>query len=260
VSGVDVDRVSVSYDGSRVLDEVTLDVSPGGWVCLIGPNGAGKTTLLRSIAGLAAFSGRVHVGDRPVAGLGRRDLARLLAYVPQRSHVPEGMTITDYLLLGRTPYVHYLGKEGRRDLAVVAAVMSRLELRDLAGRSLGSLSGGELQRAILGRALAQQAPVLLLDEPTRALDVGHQQQVLELVDALRREESLTVISAMHDLTLAGQFADELLLLDGGRAIASGSARTVLTEEAIRRHYGATVRVVDDPVGGVLVIPLREAES
>jgi iron complex transport system ATP-binding protein len=261
VSGVEVDRVTVSYDGTRVVDEVTLDVPPGGWVCLIGPNGAGKTTLLRSIAGLVAFSGVVHVKDRPVARLGRRELARLMAYVPQRSQVPDGMTITDYLLLGRTPYIHYLGTEGRRDLAVVAAVMRRLELRDLAGRPLGSLSGGELQRAILGRALAQQAPVLLLDEPTSALDVGHQQQVLELVDALRREERLTVISAMHDLTLAGQFADELLLLDGGRTVASGPARTVLTERTIERHYGAKVRVVDDQGRGVLVVPIRDgAES
>jgi iron complex transport system ATP-binding protein len=256
VSGVELSRVSVSYDGVLVLDEVALAVPSGGWVCLIGPNGAGKTTLLRSIAGLVAFSGVIRVADRPVSVLGRRDLSRLIAYVPQRSQVPESMTVTDYLLLGRTPYIHYLGMEGRRDRAVVAGVMNRLDLTDIADRPLGSLSGGELQRAILGRALAQQAPVLLLDEPTSALDVGHQQQVLEMVDALRREQGLTVVSAMHDLTLAGQFADRLTLLAGGVAVASGTARAVLTEGAIRRYYGAAVRILHGPEGGVLVIPIR----
>jgi iron complex transport system ATP-binding protein len=252
-----MDRVSVSYDGARVLREVTLGVPPGGWICLIGPNGAGKTTLLRSIAGLVPFAGRVRVGERRVDRLDRRELSRLIAYVPQRSQVPEAMTVTDYLLLGRTPYIHYLGTESRRDLGVVAGIVNRLELRDLAGRPLGSLSGGELQRAILGRALAQQAPVLLLDEPTSALDIGHQQQVLELVDALRREQSLTVVTAMHDLTLAGQFPDELLLLDGGRAVAWGTARDVLTEGTIERHYGARVQVAAAPGGGVLVVPMRD---
>jgi iron complex transport system ATP-binding protein len=256
MSGVELDRVSVSYDGVRVLDEVTLAVPPGAWVCLIGPNGAGKTTLLRSIAGLVAYSGEVRLAGRPAARFGRRDLSRLIAYVPQRSQVPEAMSISDYLLLGRTPYIHYLGTEGRRDMSIVAGVMNRLELTDLAGRPLGSLSGGELQRAILGRALAQQAPILLLDEPTSALDVGHQQQVLELVDALRREQGLTVVSAMHDLTLAGQFADRLTLLAGGAAVSSGPARKVLTEGAIRRYYGAAVRVLQGPEGGVLVIPTR----
>ena len=260
MSGVELDGVSVSYEGARVLGEVSLGVPAGAWICLIGPNGAGKTTLLRSIAGLVDFAGRISVSDRPVDRLGRRELSRLMAYVPQRSQVPEAMTVTDYLLLGRTPYIHYLGTESRRDLGIVAGVMNRLELRALAGRPLGSLSGGELQRAILGRALAQQARVLLLDEPTSALDIGHQQQVLELVDALRSEQSLTVVTAMHDLTLAGQFADELLLLDGGRAVAWGPARDVLTEGTLERHYGARVRVVEAPAGGVQVIPMRESRT
>jgi iron complex transport system ATP-binding protein len=253
---VDVAAVAVAYDGVPVLRDLTVQVPTGGWLALIGPNGAGKTTLLRAVAGVVPYSGEVRVAACPVSATTRRRLAQLVAHVPQRPEIPASMLVTDYVLLGRTPYISYLGIEGRRDLEVSARVLERLDLGALADRPLGSLSGGEVQRAVLGRALAQEAPVLLLDEPTAALDVGHQQQVLELVDELRLERGLTVISAMHDLTLAGQFADQLLLLDGGRAIASGPARAVLTEATIRRHYGASVRILADPDGGVAVLPTR----
>jgi iron complex transport system ATP-binding protein len=165
------------------------------------------------------------------------------------------MTVTDYVLMGRTPYISYLGSEGSTDVRVVADALDRLELGELADRALETLSGGELQRALLARALVQEAPVLLLDEPTAALDVGHQQQALELVDQLRAERSLTVLSAMHDLTLAAQFAEELALLDRGAVVAFGPPRAVLHEDAIRTHFGASVRVVDDE-NGIVVIPTR----
>ena len=135
-------------------------------------------------------------------------------------------------------------------------MLDHLDLAAFAGRRLDSLSGGERQRVVLARALAQQAPVLLLDEPTTGLDVGHQQQVLELVDTLRDDLDLTVVSAMHDLTLAGQFADQLVLLDGGRVAAAGPAREVLTERVIAQHYHASVRVLEDPAGGIVVVPVR----
>ncbi len=253
---IEVSDVSVAYDGIPVVRGLSVRVPNGGWLALIGPNGAGKTTLLRAIGGLVSFSGEVRVVEALVSAMSRRRLAQLIAYVSQRPQIPASMTVTDYVLLGRTPYIPYLGTEGRGDLKVVARVIERLDLGSLAHRALGSLSGGEVQRAVLGRALAQEAPVLLLDEPTAALDVGHQQQVLELIDELRLEGGLTVISAMHDLTLAGQFAEELLLLDGGRAVAAGPARAVLTEATIRRHYGALVRILEDPEGGVVVLPTR----
>jgi iron complex transport system ATP-binding protein len=256
VTTIELDEISVSYDGTRVLEDLSARVPAGAWVGLIGPNGAGKTTVLRAIAGLVHHSGEVRLGDDPVSSLPKRKLSRTVAYLAQRPMIPESMTVTDYVLLGRTPYIPYLGTESRHDREVVGSVLARLELEICAERPLGSLSGGEVQRAVLGRALAQQAPVLLLDEPTAALDVGHQQQVLELVDELRAEHGLTVLSAMHDLTLAGQFADGLLLLSRGRAVAEGPARAVLTEGSIREHYGARVRVVEDPRGGILVIPTR----
>jgi iron complex transport system ATP-binding protein len=131
---------------------------------------------------------------------------------------------------------------------------------ELRGRTLGALSGGELQLAIVGRALAQSAPVLLLDEPTAALDMGHQQQVLALLDVLRRERGLTIVTAMHDLTLAAQFAERLVLLAGGTVVADGSAREVLTVSAIRRYYDATVDIVEGTDGHLVVVPRRAGSN
>jgi iron complex transport system ATP-binding protein len=260
VTAVDLSHVSIAYDGTPVVRDLTARVAEGGWMGLIGPNGAGKTTLLRAVAGLVPHDGRISLGAAEVSAMGRRALSRTVAYVPQRPLIPEGTLVSDYVLLGRTPHVSYLGTEGRTDRRIVAEVLERMELIELAARPLGSLSGGEVQRAVLGRALAQQAPVLLLDEPTAALDVGHQQQVLELIDRLRTENRLTVVSAMHDLTLAGQFAERLILLSAGRAAAEGRAEDVLTEDLIREHYGASVRVLDDGRGGIVVVPSREAET
>jgi cobalamin transport system ATP-binding protein len=251
--------LSVTLDGVTVLDAVDLDVPTGSWTGLIGPNGAGKTTLVRAVAGLQPAGGEIAIGGVPLPDMNRRSLAREIAYVPQRPTIPEGISIVDYVLLGRTPHISYLGVEGGRDHRVVRTVMDRLELTALAERSLGSLSGGELQRAVLARALAQEASVLLFDEPTSALDVGHQQTVLELVDLLRVERGLTVLTAMHDLSLAGQFAERLVLLSGGRAVSVGPPERVLTPAAIRSHYGADVRVVTED-GRVLVIPVREARE
>jgi len=164
------------------------------------------------------------------------------------------MTVVEYVLLGRTPHVGYYGSETGRDRDALAAALSRLDLTELAGRRLVTLSGGERQRAVIARALAQEAPLLLLDEPTASLDVGRGQQALELVDELRRDRGLTVLSAMHDLTLAAQYADRLLLLDGGRVVAGGTAAEVLRPELIAKHYGAQVRVIDN--GVFAVVPSR----
>jgi iron complex transport system ATP-binding protein len=158
------------------------------------------------------------------------------------------MTVFDYALLGRTPYIPYLGRESRHDREVTASVLDRLDLSPFTSRKLGHLSGGERQRVVLARALVQQAPVLLLDEPTTALDLGHQQQVLELVDRLRLADGLTVVTTLHDLSLAGQYADSMTLLSGGRVAASGSPAEVLTGELIGEHFDARVRVATGPGG------------
>jgi iron complex transport system ATP-binding protein len=233
---------------------LSLRAESGGWTALIGPNGAGKTSALRALAGLVPYEGDVELDGRDARRLGRRALARLVAFVPQKPEAPPALTVAEYVLLGRTPHISYLGGEGRRDRDAATRALRRLELDSFAERLLGSLSGGELQRAVLARALAQEAPLLLLDEPTTSLDLGRQQLVLELVDALRGD-GLTVVTTMHDLTLAGQYAERLVLLDGGSVVAEGTATEVLSAPNLAAHYGANVRVVEDEAG-VFVLPVR----
>jgi iron complex transport system ATP-binding protein len=260
VTGISIAAVTVRYDGVPALLDLHAHVASGSWVGVIGPNGSGKSSLLRAIAGLVPFEGGIELGMESVTGSSRRRVSQLVAFVPQRPVTPDAMTVADYVALGRTPHIPYLGTESRGDLEVVASVLRRLDLDQLSDRPLSTLSGGEVQRAVLGRALAQRAPVLLLDEPTTALDIGHQQHVLELMDGLRSEQGLTVVSAMHDLTLAGQFADRLLLLAEGRRVAEGTPAEVLTEPAIRTHYSASVKVVPDGDGGILVVPTRRTSD
>ncbi|MGN9845020.1 ABC transporter ATP-binding protein [Nonomuraea sp. H19] len=248
--------LSVRLGGREVVSDVDLRVRRGEWLAIIGPNGAGKSTLLKAVMGLVAHAGEVTVDSRAAAGLKPRERARLLAYAPQAPALPPEMTVFDYALLGRTPYIPYLGRESGHDREVTASVLERLDLTALATRHVGELSGGERQRVVLARALAQQAPVLLLDEPTTALDLGHQQQVLELVDRLRRADGLTVVTTLHDLTVAGLYADALLLLAGGRAVASGEPSQVLTEELVGRHFDAHVKIEPGPDGRPVVHLVR----
>jgi iron complex transport system ATP-binding protein len=229
-------------------------------VTVIGPNGAGKSTLLRAIAGLITRKGAVEIRGDESAALGRSELARRVALVPQLPELPPSMTVAEYELLGRTPHLGYFGRESGQDLEIADAALVRLDLVEFAARRLGTLSGGERQRAVLARALAQEPSVLLLDEPTSALDIGRQQQALELVAELREQQGLTVLSAMHELTLAAQYADRLLLLSGGRLVAAGAPDAIATEELISLHYRADVRVVLDDDGWPAVIPVRRART
>jgi iron complex transport system ATP-binding protein len=256
VSDVSLRGVSVAYDRRFAVEGVDLEVASGEWLSLIGPNGAGKTSVLRAIARLAPFTGHVSIGNEAVTALGARELARRVALLPQEPQMPDGMTVAQYALLGRSPHLGYLGKDDARDRGIVADVLRRLALEELSARPLGHLSGGEKQRAAIARALAQQAPVLLIDEPTTSLDVGRQQAVLELIDELRREQGLTVIAAMHELTLAGQYADRLALLVGGRLVGCGKPAEILTESVIAEHFQASVRVVAMNGSGAAVIPVR----
>jgi cobalamin transport system ATP-binding protein len=256
VTSVALDSVSVELGGRRVVDGVSAAVSPGEWVTLIGPNGAGKSTLLRAVAGLVPFAGSLALDGEEVARLGRRELARRVAFVPQSPLLPPGMRVWEYVLLGRTPHIGPFGHESERDLDAASRALERLDLGPFADRQLRTLSGGEQQRAVLARAIAQDAPLLLLDEPTTALDLGRQQQALELVASLRAEDGLTVVSAMHELTLAAQYADRLLLLSRGELVASGPAAEIVTEALISAHYGARVRVLSDGGGPVAVVPER----
>ncbi len=256
---IELTGARVRLGGNEILRGVDLKVADGEWVAVVGPNGAGKSTLLRFLAGLVPGDGELVIDGRAATALSRRQRARLVALVVQTPTIPEGTTVGDYVLLGRTPHIGPLAREGPADFAAVHAALARLDLLELTGRLVTTLSGGERQRVLVARALAQDAPVMLLDEPTTALDVGHQQQVLELVHELRRDRGLTVITTMHDLTLAGQYADRLVLLDTGRVVIDGPADDVLTEDNLARYYGARVRIIHDG-GRPVVLPLRERRA
>ncbi len=255
-SMVALDAVSVRFEGRTVVHAVTASVPRGEWVALIGANGAGKTTLLRAIAGLVDHEGEVHLGGKPSGTMGRRERARSVAYVPQSPELPEDMSVFDYALLGRTPHIGYLAVESDADVAHCAHLMERLELRPLAHRHLSTLSGGERQRVVLARALAQEAPVLIMDEPTSALDLSRRVEALEIVDELRREWGLTVVSALHDLTLAGQFADRLLLLTDGSVSAFGTPAEVLDERVLGEAFDCAVRIIRTEDGELVIAPRR----
>ncbi len=232
---------------------VDLDLRTGEWLGLIGPNGAGKSTLLRTIAGLAKHGGTVRGGD------GLVPTATGIALVPQAPVLPAGMSVVEYVLLGRTAHLGWLARESRRDREMVSSVLRRLDLGPFAQRPLSTLSGGEAQRVVVARALAQQAPVLLLDEPTSALDLGHQTSVLELVDELRRVDGLTVLAAMHDLTAAARFSDRLALLHEGRIIAQGLPADVLKPEKLSDVY-ATQLMVHTIDGELVVLPTPRSKG
>jgi ABC-type cobalamin/Fe3+-siderophores transport system ATPase subunit len=239
-----------------VVHGVSAELPSGGWLAVVGPNGAGKSTLLKAVAGVLPFDGEICFDDRPVERLSRKEKARLVGYAPQNPVLPDGLTVTDYVLLGRTPHLGPLAREGAADLSIVDEVLARLDLAELAGRKLRTLSGGERQLAVLARVLAQRTGLLLLDEPTTGLDIGHAQTLLELADRLRREDGITVVSTLHDLTFAAQYADRLLLIDGGTVAASGAPGEVLTPELLKRHYGAAATVLRTPEGDLTVTPIR----
>ncbi|MEM9652275.1 MAG: ABC transporter ATP-binding protein [Actinomycetota bacterium] len=248
--------VSAGYRGRSVVCGVSCSIPAGGWLSIIGPNGVGKSTLLKAVVGVLDHGGTLEVSG----AASRKRRPRSVGYVPQKPVLPPGITTAEYALLGRTAHLRWFGSESANDRALVADVLDRLGLSELAGRPVTELSGGEAQRAALARALVQEASVLVLDEPTSALDLANQVAVLELVNELRHEQGLAVLSAMHDLSMAGRFSDQLLLLADGAAAALGPPSAVLTEELLSRHYGTPVSVIRGPEDELVVIPLRTGST
>ena len=247
----------VELAGRPVLRGVDLAVLAGEIVGLVGPNGAGKSTLLRAVTRLAAPSGGViHVAGDPVEGLSRRELAKRVAVVQQLPEAPRTLRVRDLALLGRHPHLRLLGRESARDFAIVEEALRQAGCSDLAARELGTLSGGERQRAFIARALAQQTPLLLLDEPTTNLDAGAQSEILDIVAGLA-DAGAAVLLVIHDLTLAAAYCDRVVLLDAGRVVAAGQPAEVVTGAIVRRVYGEAVSVVAHPATGApLVVPAR----
>lgn len=245
--------LSVRLGGRPILIDVDLDLHAGEWLGVIGPNGGGKSTLLRALAGLVPSAGERTLAD------GQAVRPTVVALMPQSPVLPVGMTVVEYVLVGRTAHLGWLGRESRHDREIAVGVLRRLGLAGFADRTVRSLSGGEAQRVVVARALAQQAPILLLDEPTSALDVGHELEVLELVDELRRTDGLTVVAAMHDLTVAARFADRLALVQDGRLAALGTPYAVLDAELVSRVYRTPMHV-HQINGDIVVVPAPRHEG
>jgi iron complex transport system ATP-binding protein len=253
---LEIHSLYVSYDSQAVLQDVSLDVYKGEVVALIGPNGAGKTSLIRAASGvLRPKAGQVCVLGQDITHMPPHLRATRLAVVPQARLMPANFTVYETVLLGRTPYLGWLGKPTRQDRSQVSWALERTDTLDLANRLIGELSGGEQQRVLLARALAQNTPILLLDEPTAHLDLRHQSGLLNLVQELAREQHLAVLMALHDLNLVALYSDRVALLVDGRLRTTGLPGEVLTPAHLTESYRVPLSVTVHPEYGTpLILP------
>lgn len=242
--------VECSYGSEKILNGVNFSIERGSFTGIIGPNGSGKSTLLRCISRvLKPLRGAVLLGEHNLYGLRARDVARKMAVVPQETGINFSFTVEEVVMMGRSPHLRRLRPEGKRDYEVVARAMELTNTRDLAERPVTAISGGERQRVIIARALAQEPEIILLDEPTSHLDINHQLEILNLLQSLNREKKLTVISVFHDLNLAAQYCDNLIFMQKGKIFALGTPEEVLTAGNIKDVYGTNVLIRTNPVTG-----------
>lgn len=247
---LEVENVTFAYDGRAVLRNVSLRLTAGEVLGLIGPNGAGKSTLIRLAAGfLRPGEGTVRLFGRPPAEWPTRELARQVALVPQGAYIPPTFTVWETVMLGRNPYLGFLGIPREADRAAARRALEWVGMADLSERRVGELSGGERQRVLLARALAQEPRCLLLDEPTTHLDIHHQVAVLSLIRRMAVEHGIAVLIVLHDLNLAATFSDRLALLVDGSLIALGDPKDVLRRERLTAIYGNAVAVFPRPDNG-----------
>lgn len=231
-----VSSLSASLGGKPVLKDISFAICAGELVGLLGPNGAGKSALLRSILGLVPSQGEIAMSSRPAAALSMVERARLVAYLPQDREIAWGMAVEELISLGRTPHRTTFAGLGRDDHAAIQRAMRRMEVEHLRHRAATELSGGEKARVLIARALAQDAPLLLADEPTAGLDPSHQMALMRIFTELAGEGH-AVVASLHDLGLAARWCSRLLLVDGGAIVADGPPETVLSPERLRQVYG-----------------------
>ena len=258
-----VDRLSFSYErrpgaaGRPVLADVSLAVAKGRIVGLLGPNGSGKTTLIRLVAGLLEpQAGSVRLDGQSIGAFSRRNLARRMAMVPQETHSTFDFSVLDMVLMGRYPHLGRFELEGADDLRIAQDALAATGTAPLQSRQFATLSGGEKQRVVIAGALAQASDILLLDEPTAALDLGYQLEIASLLRRLHAERGTTMIVSTHDLNLVAALCEEIVLLKEGRVVARGSTRDTLTPENIRRLYDVDADVrFHDRAGHLTVVPI-----
>jgi iron complex transport system ATP-binding protein len=258
---IDVDRIDVSYDGVRkILDQISFSVERGAFIGIIGPNGSGKTTLLKTISRiLSPMGGVVHIEGKDLASIPSRELARTIGVVPQETTINFDFSVMDVVLMGRHPYIDRLSSESKEDIDIARRAMTMTRTEQFSDRSVNEISGGERQRVIIARALAQDPKVLLLDEPTSHLDISHQIEILNIFKNL--EGKVTIIGVFHDLNLAAHYCDTLILLDRGVIQAIGSPAEVLTREHLKRIFNIDASVRTSPrTGKPYIIPIIEEEE
>ena len=249
-----IENATLGYPHRTVLHEITLSVDPGEILAVVGPNSVGKSTLIKGASGILPLEkGSIRVNGRELCAIPPSERARLVAVVPQATNLPETFTAYNVVLLGRTPYLKWLGREGQSDQEAAQQAMERTNTAHLADRPVGELSGGEQQRVLVARALTQASEVLLLDEPTAHLDLKHQDDVLKLVYSLAREQALTVMITLHDLNLVARYADRVALLSNGRIRKIGMPEEVLTPEELAAVYGIAVHVTAHPLHGTPIV-------
>ncbi|MBI2958576.1 MAG: ABC transporter ATP-binding protein [Chloroflexi bacterium] len=256
-----VENITLGYDGRDVLSGVSLHSAEGELLGVIGPNGCGKSTLIRGISRvMPTTEGRILVNQSEVASLRREQLARLVAVVPQSPYLPPAFTSFEVVLMGRSPHLRRFQNESEKDVAVAWDAMEATATVALAERRIGEISGGERQRVIMARALAQQPSVLLLDEPTAHLDVNYQVEIMDLVRRLCHEKGLAVLAALHDLNLAAQYCDRLVMLHRGKVYREGVPSVVITAANIREVYKVDVCISSHPLNDLpatFVVPGKD---
>lgn len=260
VSMIKVNSVHLAYGSQKILRDITFSVSAGEVVGLVGPNGAGKTTLIRAISGLLKpSSGGITVANDNVFNISNKELAKMISVVPQAEQTGGAFLVRNVISLGRTPYMNWLGQSTEKDSEAVDVAMLHTGIEDLGDRRLAELSGGERQRVLLARALAQETPILLLDEPTSNLDLVHQGSFLSLISELARQKNLAVLMALHDLNLVSSFADRVIMIADQTIIAEGLATEVLTAENIMAAYQTSaVEIIAHPdSGNPIIIPKNQ---
>ncbi|MFW5819008.1 MAG: ABC transporter ATP-binding protein [Desulfovermiculus sp.] len=257
---VRVDELGVGYGQVRVLESVSFFVPRGELLVVIGPNGSGKSTLLKTLAGiLRPQSGHVDILGQDISTRSRREMARKVAFVPQQASVAASYTVLETVLMGRYPHQGLLGLDSARDMQVAREAMHSTRIDHLQDRSLAQLSGGELQRVLIARALCQEPEIMLLDEPTSSLDLAHQVRVMDLLEELHTKHELTVIMVAHDLNLASLYSERILLLREGTMAGHGPPRDVLTFENLETVFGCVLLVDEsslDHLPRITVIPGR----
>lgn len=250
---IEIENLSVKYGEAEILKTINLRINPRTWTSIVGPNGAGKTTLLKTILGMNPYSGSLRFNGKEVY----KDLSRNVAFVPQRPAIPIGMTVLEYLTLGRAK-VDGWGREKSHGRKLIADTLEILQLVGLQDRFASQLSGGEMQRALLARALVQEPELILLDEPTSALDMHYQIRTLDEIENLR-SSGVTIISTMHDITLSSMYSENIVIMHQGEILLSGDAKSVVHSPELKAAFDNSIKVHTLDSGENVVIAARQPE-